>query len=282
MAEKIATMSGLGTPTQISPEMQDGKQIYHVKYRLSDLDSDDSAELCKKRLTSAAAQLKRGLRATVYPRPHRRNVHLCDSKTLIKKGGTWDQAETFVRRNTVVEPSAGGSVAGPSAGQSVAGPPSARPSAQPSAAPSAGSSSQPSASRPSAAPTVTTTMGFGSLAVTVTEGKGKEKEKAEVVGKKQGRAREISENSLVKELVPRKKRNGPDIAPLASGFKTTVSEQPAAGSGPAIEPVAALERLRAADAEFEEVQRRRKAALEDLLKVQEAEAAKTRERLYGL
>ena len=60
-------------------------------------------------------------------------------------------------------------------------------------------------------------------------------------------------------------------------------------SGPAIKPVAvapvetdpvtALERL---DAEFEEVQRRRKAALEDLLRVQEAELAKTLEVEYGM
>jgi hypothetical protein len=111
-------------------------------------------------------------------------------------------------------------------------------------------------------------MGFGSLAVTVTKGKGKEKEKAEVVGKKQGRAREISENSLVKELVPRKKRNNLVLLPSPDPVKIrpAVSEQPAAGSGPAIEPLllsplllrptpeTALERLRAADAEFEEVQ----------------------------
>jgi hypothetical protein len=58
VAEKIAMMSGLGTLTHILLRMQGGKQIYHVKYQLSDLDSDDSANLCKKRLTSAAAQLK--------------------------------------------------------------------------------------------------------------------------------------------------------------------------------------------------------------------------------
>jgi hypothetical protein len=308
VAEKIATMSGSGTPTQISPGMQDGKQIYHVKYRLSDLDSDDSAELCKKRLTSAAAQLKQGLRTTVYPRPHHRNVHLCDSKTLMKKGGTWDQAETFVRRNfSVVEPSAGAgpsasrSVAGPSADRSVAGPPSARPSAGPSAGPSAAPSAGPSA-RPSTAPTVTTTLGFGSLAM---EGprdgnghKGKGKERAEVeVGKKQGRVREISENSLVKDLVPRTKRTvvfspEPDIAPLAADFDpappaleapppAALQQSTVVATAVAVAPVAApvnvvavetdpgtaLERLRAADVEFEAAQRRRKAALEELLRV---------------
>jgi hypothetical protein len=101
-------------------------------------------------------------------------------------------------------------------------------------------------------------MGFGLLAVTVTDGKGKEKEKAEVVGKKQGRAREISKNSLVKELVPRKKRNlvlspspGPSIAILASGSNPTCQahpveippsapEQPAANCRPALESGSAI------------------------------------------
>jgi hypothetical protein len=48
------------------------------------------------------------------------------------------------------------------------------------------------------------------------------------------------------------------------------------------EPGTTIECFRAADAEFEEAQKRRKTALEDLLRVQEVEAAKTRERLYGL
>jgi hypothetical protein len=58
VAEKITLMSGLGTLTHILLGMQGGKQICHVKYQLSDLDSDDSANLGKKMLTSAAAQLK--------------------------------------------------------------------------------------------------------------------------------------------------------------------------------------------------------------------------------
>ncbi|KAG7566854.1 hypothetical protein FFLO_01355 [Filobasidium floriforme] len=277
VAEKVATMAGLGTPTHILHKVQDdGKQIFHVEYRISDSDDVTATEdSCRKRLQAAATRLKQGLRGectAVWPHPHRRNVHWCGPKELLKKGGTWDQGETFVRKyGAKSQPSSGPSAApSPSAGPSSrpssrpTAAPSAGPSSQPSAAPSAGPSSRPSASRPSAAPTVTTTMGFGSLAVTVTEGKGK--------GKKQGRAREISENSQVKELVPRKKRNLPEPE-----IRPAVSEQPAAG--PAIEPVATLERL---DAELEDVQRRRKAALEDLLRVQEAEAAKTRERLNGL
>jgi hypothetical protein len=176
-------------------------------------------------------------------------------------------------------------------------------------------------------------MGFGSLAMTggpwdrKDKGKGKEKEKVEVeVGKKQGRAREISKNSLVKDLVPQKKHMiilspEPDIAPLASGSNPTrkanpvkippaAPEQPVVGSGPAqesgsaIEPVAvapagsaaipvnavaiktnlgavtALECFRQADADFEEAQRRRKAAMGELLRAQEAELAKTQERFF--
>jgi hypothetical protein len=43
----------------------------------------------------------------------------------------------------------------------------------------------------------------------------------------------------------------------------------------------ALECLRQADAEFEEAQRRRKAALEELFRVQEAEVAETQERFFA-
>lgn len=43
----------------------------------------------------------------------------------------------------------------------------------------------------------------------------------------------------------------------------------------------ALERLRQADADFKKAQRRRKAAMEELLRAQEAELAKTRERFFA-
>jgi hypothetical protein len=43
----------------------------------------------------------------------------------------------------------------------------------------------------------------------------------------------------------------------------------------------ALKRLRRADADFDEVQQRRKAAMEELLRAQEAELAKTEERFFA-
>jgi hypothetical protein len=74
VAEKVATMAGLGTPTHILHKVQDdGKQIFHVEYRISDSDDDDATEeSCRKRLRAAATRLKQGLRGestAVWPHP---------------------------------------------------------------------------------------------------------------------------------------------------------------------------------------------------------------------
>lgn len=90
IAEKIAAMSGLGTPTHISAKVQDGKQVFHVEYRISDPGDNDTEDVCRKRLKAAAARLKQGLRGeanAVWPHPHRRNVHWCGPKVRRTRHG---------------------------------------------------------------------------------------------------------------------------------------------------------------------------------------------------
>lgn len=87
MRKRLQRCLIIGSPMYIPPKVQDGKQVFHVKYHISNPDEDDMEHVCRKRLKAAAAGLKLGLHESTAVWPHTITVRFigAEQKTFSRR-----------------------------------------------------------------------------------------------------------------------------------------------------------------------------------------------------